>query len=425
MWRKSISFRPPTMNGCRSPISPAWRKAISPPSPGRAMASTLYAGGSFRDETAGTGWCAGATRARVPARLHLQFGRYGPRSCSPMVNRASSRSAPCPRSPFSRTSSRSWSCSRRSPAWAAARRASIPSVTMAVDVRFCARCRRPAPGAVRHDDARTEGHDGHRRRSHRSRHDKPQARELERPARRPSSRARILPLDPHETSFSVGDCTRQEVHRAGNSLVCPPLQRRGEFRLAHRRCLALRWGINFAQEGKVIVAALGDGTIRWFRAEDGKELLALFVHNKDQRWIVWTPTGYYAASPGGEDLIGWNINRGDDDGARLLPGLAPARHLLPAGHRAASPEDARCGQAMTDANAEAGREDERTTGKLTPRHPSRRDRTGHGQQRDQDRHLAGAGLLSRPLAERRADRRHRRPDRWPSARRPRGHRHSR
>ena len=83
------------------------------------------------------------------------------------------------------------------------------------------------------------------------------------------------------------------------------------------------WGINFAQGGKVIVAAVGDGTIRWFRADDGKELLALFVHSKDQRWIIWTPTGYYASSPGGEDLIGWSINRGD----ALAPDFFPASRL--------------------------------------------------------------------------------------------------
>jgi hypothetical protein len=26
--------------------------------------------------------------------------------------------------------------------------------------------------------------------------------------------------------------------------------------------------------------------------------------------VAWTPGSYYAASPGGEDLIGWHVNRG-------------------------------------------------------------------------------------------------------------------
>ena len=36
--------------------------------------------------------------------------------------------------------------------------------------------------------------------------------------------------------------------------------------------------------------------------------LTFFVHVPDKRWIAWTPSGYYAASPGGEDLIGWHVN---------------------------------------------------------------------------------------------------------------------
>jgi len=58
----------------------------------------------------------------------------------------------------------------------------------------------------------------------------------------------------------------------------------------------------------LLVAALGDGTIRWYRVSDGQELLAFFVHVPDRRWIAWTPKGYYAASPGGEDLNGWLVN---------------------------------------------------------------------------------------------------------------------
>ncbi len=80
------------------------------------------------------------------------------------------------------------------------------------------------------------------------------------------------------------------------------------------------WGVNHSADGTIIMAALGDGTIRWYRTSDGAELLALFVHAPDKRWIVWTPTGYYAASPGGEDLIGWHINGMTwDDAVNFFP----------------------------------------------------------------------------------------------------------
>lgn len=62
----------------------------------------------------------------------------------------------------------------------------------------------------------------------------------------------------------------------------------------------------------MLVAALGDGTIRWYRLEDGQEILALFPHKDGKRWVLWTPKGYYAASAGGDELIGWHKNRGRD-----------------------------------------------------------------------------------------------------------------
>ena len=58
------------------------------------------------------------------------------------------------------------------------------------------------------------------------------------------------------------------------------------------------WGVNLSPDGKIAVVAYGDGTIRWHRAKDGAELLALFIHKPDKRWVTWTPSGYYAASPG-------------------------------------------------------------------------------------------------------------------------------
>src|SRR5208282_3287793 len=81
----------------------------------------------------------------------------------------------------------------------------------------------------------------------------------------------------------------------------------------------IAYGVNIASNGKLVVAAYGDGTIRWHRLSDGQELLALFVHAKDRRFVAWTPKGYYAASPGAEDLIGWHVNRDWDHAADFYP----------------------------------------------------------------------------------------------------------
>lgn len=79
------------------------------------------------------------------------------------------------------------------------------------------------------------------------------------------------------------------------------------------------WCVNIAGNKKVVAAALGDGTIRWYRLSDGAALLSLFLHPDNKRWILWTPSGYYDAAPGAEDLLGWHLNQGAGEEALFYP----------------------------------------------------------------------------------------------------------
>lgn len=82
---------------------------------------------------------------------------------------------------------------------------------------------------------------------------------------------------------------------------------------------SIAWGVNISADGRVILVSYQDGTLRWVRWSDGKELLALFVNRKTKAWVAWTPSGYYMASPGGEDLIGWHVNRGWNQSPDFFP----------------------------------------------------------------------------------------------------------
>jgi WD40 repeat protein len=72
------------------------------------------------------------------------------------------------------------------------------------------------------------------------------------------------------------------------------------------------WAVNVSGDGRFVVAAFSDGTIRWHRFDDGRELLALYPHADDKRWVAWTPEGYFDAAAHADGLIGYHLNHGTD-----------------------------------------------------------------------------------------------------------------
>ena len=90
------------------------------------------------------------------------------------------------------------------------------------------------------------------------------------------------------------------------------------------------WAVNASRDGRIIVTADGDGAIRWHRADDGRELMALQVLPNGKElakweWVLWTPEGFYEATPGAEDVLKWVVNHGPDKAATTLPVSAIAK----------------------------------------------------------------------------------------------------
>jgi len=61
-------------------------------------------------------------------------------------------------------------------------------------------------------------------------------------------------------------------------------------------------------DGRLLLSASNDLTLRVWDPDRDWPLVSLFVAGDE--WVAWTPEGYYAASPGGETLIGWHVNNG-------------------------------------------------------------------------------------------------------------------
>ena len=118
-------------------------------------------------------------------------------------------------------------------------------------------------------------------------------------------------LKPHETAMSAA------LARDGRSVVLGTSWRLLRLDPAGRRIWEVvppgeTLALNVVAGNRLVVAALGDGTIRWYRMEDGREVLALFALSHGRQWVVWKPDGDYMASADGDTMIGWHVNRGKD-----------------------------------------------------------------------------------------------------------------
>jgi WD40 repeat protein len=117
-----------------------------------------------------------------------------------------------------------------------------------------------------------------------------------------------LILDDSERALSFAIAPSDQYFLLGTNLAIRKYTFRGSLRQTIAAPGAVR-RVTLSGDGRVIVAAFSDGTIRWYNAVLGSELLALYVSPRDRRWIVWTPTGFYDASAGADDLIVWQISR--------------------------------------------------------------------------------------------------------------------
>jgi len=77
------------------------------------------------------------------------------------------------------------------------------------------------------------------------------------------------------------------------------------------------WALAATANGKMVLAAFGDGTIRWYGIAAGAppaEMATMFAHFDGGRWVAWTPEGFFDhADIGGKELVGYQLNRGKSD----------------------------------------------------------------------------------------------------------------
>lgn len=123
-----------------------------------------------------------------------------------------------------------------------------------------------------------------------------------------------IALYPHQESNAVAISPDQHFFTLGLDREIRRYHKNGKLEWANQTAADVL-SINISGDNKTVVASLSDGSLRWYRAEDGREFFAFFAHRNETDWVAWTPPGFFISSPDGDKFIGWQLNNNADETA--------------------------------------------------------------------------------------------------------------
>ena len=128
---------------------------------------------------------------------------------------------------------------------------------------------------------------------------------------KPTLNGQVLKLYSHEISRSVAVSSKADVFLLGADWRIRLFDKTGREKW-HVNVPAGAFAVNLTGDGRYAVAALEDGSIRWYAVESGHEVMGLFIDADGKRWVLWTPEGFFDCSAASDALVGYHVHRGPD-----------------------------------------------------------------------------------------------------------------
>ncbi len=118
----------------------------------------------------------------------------------------------------------------------------------------------------------------------------------------------------------------QTIISGGSNGVLTAYQRNGSKIGNYIGHTATVWAVAVSADGRFLVSGADDQTVRLWNVKTRENLLTLF-HGSNKEWVAWTNSGYYTSSPNGDQMIGWQINKGVDKAADYITATQLAQHF--------------------------------------------------------------------------------------------------
>lgn len=119
-------------------------------------------------------------------------------------------------------------------------------------------------------------------------------------------------LEPEEQSRSFAVTPAQDLVAIGTDYQLRIFRRDGQP-TDSAALPGAAWAVGISGDGRSVVAAVGDGTLRWFGLDAAGRLeprVSLFLAADGRRWVAWTQGGLFDhADLGGKELVGLLLNK--------------------------------------------------------------------------------------------------------------------